>query len=279
MHPHFPDRPSSPQVSHFPGERAIESALVTSVLASAWPLAEQFGLTREAFEAALGERVKTEGGDVEGLVLAAACAAGLAPALAALDRDVLPDVRKALLRRADAALVEDVLQQTRVKLVLGTPPGFTQYAGRGPLRGFVRTVAVHLLANLEAAKKPMDSDERLAMLPGAAEVEAGLLRADQQQHFKEAFAAAVAGLTVRQRSLLRLNLVEGLSIDEIAPMFGAHRSSAARWLSEAKDSLAKLTRQELASRLRLEGEALESLLRSVQNRFDLSLQSALSSLP
>ena len=275
MHPHSPDRPSPPQVSHFLFRRAISPVNVTPVLTSAWPLAEKLGFTREAFAAALGHRLEVDGVDVEGLVLAAACAAGLAPALAELDRSVLPDVRKVLLRRADGAVVDDVLQQTRLKLVLGNPPGFLQYAGRGPLAGFVRTVAVHLLANLEAATKPMESDERLATLPAAAEVEAGLLRADQQQHFKEAFRAAVGALTVRQRSLLRLNLVEGLSIDEIAPMFGAHRSSAARWLVEAKESLAKSTRQQLASRLQLDGDALESLLTSVQNRFDLSLQSAL----
>lgn len=275
MHPHSPDRSRSRQVSHFLFRRANSSEHVTPVLDSAWPLAEKFGFARPAFMAAFGQRLEVVGVDVEGLVLAAACAAGLGPALMALDREVLPEVRKVLLRRADGAVVEDVLQQTRLKLVLGNPPGFLQYAGRGPLIGFVRTVAVHLLANLEAAAKPMESDERLATLPGAAEVEAGLLRADQQAHFKEAFRAAVAGLSVRQRSLLRLNLVEGLSIDEIAPMFGAHRSSAARWLVEAKECLARLTRVELASRLRLEGEALESLLRSVQDRFDLSLQSAL----
>lgn len=245
------------------------------MLDSAWPLAERFGFTRGAFDAALGQRLEVAGVDVEGLVLAAACVARLDAALAALDRDVLPDVRKVLLRRAEGAVVDDVLQQTRFKLVLASPPGLSQYAGRGPLAGFVRTVAVHLLTNLEVATKPSESDERLATLPGAAEVEAGLLRADQQQHFKAAFQAAVGELTVRQRSLLRLNLVEGLSIDEIAPMFGAHRSSAARWLVEAKELLAKLTRAELASRLGLEGEALESLLTSVQNRFDLSLQSAL----
>ena len=47
-----------------------------------------------------------------------------------------------------------------------------------------------------------------------------------------------------------------------------------RPLRDAQE-LAKLTRREVASRLRLEGEALASLLRSVPNRFDLSLQSAL----
>lgn len=243
------------------------------MLDSAWSLGEQLGFRREAFDAALAPRLSA-GVDAEGLVLAAGCLAGLPAALAVLDREVLPGVRATLLRRAEAAMVDDVLQQTRLKLLLGASPGLAQYAGRGPLQAFVRTVAVRLL-NLEVAARPAGSQEALETLADAAELDGGLLRADQQQHFKDAFRVAAAALTPRQRSLLRLNLVDGLSIDEIAPVYGAHRSSAARWLADAKEALAKETRRQLASRLQLEGEALESLLRSVQHRFDLSLQSAL----
>ena len=214
--------------------------------------------------------------DLEGLTLAAACLAQLPLALRELDERLLPQVRAALRRRAQDWVVDDVLQQARVKLVLATPPALAQYRGRGPLQAYVRAVAVHLLANLEASSKSSPSeDEELASLPDTAEVEAGLVRLDQQQHFKEAFAQAVAQLSPKQRALLRLNLLDALSIDEIAPLYGAHRSSIARWLAEAREELADHTRAQLALKLRLEGEALESLLRSVQQQFDLSLMSAL----
>lgn len=136
-------------------------------------------------------------------------------------------------------------------------------------------MALYLLANHEAAEKPAESDDVLATLPDTAELEAGLLRADQQQHFRDAFREAVAQLTARQRALLRLSLLDALSIDEIAPLYAVNRSSIARWLAEAREALAQTTRAELKTRLKLEGEALEQLLRSVQNGFELSLTSAL----
>ncbi len=213
--------------------------------------------------------------DTEGLALAAQCVRQEPAALKVLDGQLLPDVRGTLLKRAPSAVVDDVMQKTRVRLLLETPPALSRYAGKGPLLGFLRTVALHLLANHEAAEKPAESDDALATMPDTAEFEAGLLRADQQQHFRDAFREAVAKLTTRQRALLRLSLLDELSIDEIAPLYAVNRSSIARWLAEARDALAQTTRTELRTRLKLEGEALEHLLRSVQNRFDLSLASAL----
>ncbi|MBX7116459.1 MAG: sigma-70 family RNA polymerase sigma factor [Myxococcaceae bacterium] len=213
--------------------------------------------------------------DTEGLALAADCVRQVPSALRVLDEQLLPDVRRTLLKRAPAVLIDDVMQKTRVRLLLGDSPALSRYAGKGPLLGFLRTVALNLLAHHEAAEKPVESEDVLATLPDTAEMEAGLLRADQQQHFRDAFREAVAKLTARQRALLRLSLLDELSIDEIAPLYAVNRSSIARWLAEARETLAQTTRAELKTRLKLEGEALEHLLRSVQNRFDLSLASAL----
>jgi RNA polymerase sigma-70 factor (ECF subfamily) len=239
-------------------------------------LARQLGLSDERLEALVGPRLGSgDPLDLEGLTLAAACAEQLPRALEVLDDEVLPQVRATLLRRASAAIADDVLQQTRVKLLLSSPPALTQYAGRGPLVGYVRTVAARALSNLESSQKDHESDDALAAIPATAELEAGLIREDQQAHFKAAFREAVAQLSSRQRSLLRLSLLDALSIDELAPVYGVGRSTVARWLAEARDSLADATRDALEARLGLDKEALESLLRSVQHRFDLSLRSAL----
>ena len=81
----------------------------------------------------------------------------------------------------------------------------------------------------------------------------------------------------RERSLLRMSLIDGLSIDEIAPMYQVHRATVARWLEAARERLAAVTRSRLAQALKLEPDAVDSLLASVQNGFDLSLSQALSS--
>ncbi|MFY0530568.1 sigma factor-like helix-turn-helix DNA-binding protein [Archangium gephyra] len=75
----------------------------------------------------------------------------------------------------------------------------------------------------------------------------------------------------RERALLRLHHIHGLTMDRLATMYGEPRSSIARRVMQARERLLKLTRGELASRLKLEGSELESLLGLVRSRLDLSL--------
>lgn len=211
--------------------------------------------------------------DAGGLYLAAACLRGVPAAIEAFEREVLPSAKRALLGRADAVVVDEILQRVRARLLteLHGAPRLAIYGGRGPIGGFVRTVAVHLLSDDEAASRPTEDDDALAALPEAADVEAGLCRLDQQAQFREAFREALATLSPRDRALLRLSLLDGLSIDDLAPMYGAHRATVARWLTAARELLAARTRQALATRLGLRPADLESLLGGVLSRFDLSL--------
>lgn len=213
--------------------------------------------------------------DGPGIFLTAACLAKIPAALAVLDNEIFPAVFQALERRAGDALAQDVLQQTRMRLLLGHAPKLALYAGRGPLQGYIRAVASNLLANVQSSQKPAESDDVLALVPDAADLEAGLIRGDQQAQFKEAFRDAVARLTSRERALLRMSLLDGLSIDEISPMYGSHRSSVARWLADARQTLGAYTREALARRLKLSSPDVDSLMQSVQSRFDLSLSRAL----
>ncbi len=235
-------------------------------------------LTAERLEQAVRERVDAgtprEELDLEGIALATACLESDAAALRELDSELLPRVAESLRRRTAAAEADEVLQLTRARLLVGPDPKLKLYAGRGPLLGFLRVVAANVLAN-QRAPRETESDDALAALPDAADLESRLLKADQQHHFREAFALAVRQLTPRQRALLRLNLLDGLTIDEIAPMYGAHRSSAARWLAEAREELAKHTRRQLSALLGLGADEAERLLSSMQRSFDLSLSRAL----
>jgi len=215
--------------------------------------------------------------DVEGVLHAVACLDGDAEALRLLDTELLPRISDTLRRRAGAEGADDALQLTRARLLVGPEPKLRLYAGRGPLLGFLRVVAANVLSNLKPAQQT-ESDDALAAVPDTADLESRLLKADQQLRFREAFAQAVKALTPRQRALLRLNLLDGLSIDEIAPMYGAHRSSAARWLAEAREALAAHTRAQLGTLLGLQPDEAERLLTSMQASFDLSLSRALRSV-
>lgn len=213
---------------------------------------------------------------LDDLLLAEACLDGDAAALRELDA-LLERTTRALGRRATGSEQDELQQQLRIRLLVAqgdSGPKLAHYGARGPLAGYVRVVAVNLL-NTAQAPRPPASDSGLVALPDALDWESGVLRVDQQHHFREAFRKAVAGLTVRQRALLRLNLLDGLTIDELAPLYGSHRSSVARWLADAKSTLEAETRRLTAELLKLEPAEVDRLLAGAQQGFELSLARAL----
>jgi RNA polymerase sigma-70 factor (ECF subfamily) len=83
-----------------------------------------------------------------------------------------------------------------------------------------------------------------------------------------AVRAAVARLPVKERALLRLHLVDGMSIDALGARYQVSRSTAARWLAAARDALRALTREELEARI---GPAdLASMAGFVHSHLELS---------
>jgi RNA polymerase sigma-70 factor (ECF subfamily) len=258
--------------------RADPVAEATARARKAWPTVV---IDDEAWARAAAGKLGN-GVDVAGLYLATACALGLPEAIACLERDVLPVARRALAARIDAARVDEILQRVRTRLLApldGGTPKIALYAGRGPLGGFVRTVAIRVLCDEENQGREVVRDDVLAAIPEAADVEAELCRLDQQHKFREAFRDALARLAPRERALLRLSVLDGLSIDEIAPMYDAHRATIARWLTTAREAIAADTRTLLAERLGLGPAELQSLLGRVLSRFDLSLSRMLREDP
>jgi len=101
--------------------------------------------------------------------------------------------------------------------------------------------------------------------------ELGFLRAQYRETVDAALRAALAGLDARSRALLRYQLIDGWSIDQVGKLYGVHRATAARWLSDAREALGELIRAELAARLRIATEDVDSIVRLVQSRVDMSL--------
>ncbi len=229
---------------------------------------------------ALARRVKHPGElealRVDDVLWAEACLDGDPEALRELEV-CLATASRGVARRASVSERDELQQRLRIRLLVaedGAGPKLAQYAGRGALAGYVKVVAMNLLLRVQAPRPP-SSDSGLTALPDALDWESGVLRVDQQVKFREAFRKAVSLLTVRQRALLRLNLLDGLTIDELAPLYGAHRSSVARWLAEAKGALESETRRQTAELLRLEPAEVERLLSRAQQGFELSLTRAL----
>jgi RNA polymerase sigma-70 factor (ECF subfamily) len=89
--------------------------------------------------------------------------------------------------------------------------------------------------------------------------------------FQTAFRAALATLTPRDRVLLRMNVLDGLTIDQIGALQGVHRATAARWVDRARETLSRQIRREFMKKLGADPFEAEELLQWMQSRIELSL--------
>lgn len=271
-----------------PDEADVLAGLLGDALArarEAWPGVE---VSAEDFARHLGERVAREAPLADGLralasedlYLARACLAGDRAALDSLQRAVLVPVSRAV-RRVDAsdAFVDEVLQLTRMKLLVGgarQEPRLAEYAGRGALRRWTEAVALGVAVALKrgAVKTlPLDDTPLVSELR-TADPELALMQERYRPAFRAAFAEALSGLSPRDRNLLRLSLVQNLGVESLGTLHQVHASTISRWLARARQSLLEDTRAALARRLALTNSQLDSLLRVM----DASLAVSLSSL-
>jgi RNA polymerase sigma-70 factor (ECF subfamily) len=87
-------------------------------------------------------------------------------------------------------------------------------------------------------------------------------------HVRAAFLEALGELERRERTALRMHLLDGLTVDEVAPVFQIHRATAARWIAAARDRLLSIARRKLEARLALDRGEVDSLIRLARSRLD-----------
>ena len=224
---------------------------------------------------------------VEDLYLACACVQGDRHGLEAFERVQLRSAMRALTRIGHPkSFVDEVLQTVRQRLVLppaGEAPKVAQYAGRGPLKSWVRSVAVRVAATAsrrgEARASADDDDDRLENLAGgAADPELQLMRSRYREEFQAALKESLNRLSTRERAILRLHFVQGMSVDRICGIYRVHRATAARWIAAAREQVVEDTRRNLGDKLKLDNAELNSLMRVVHSKLDLTLSKLLPGL-
>jgi len=105
------------------------------------------------------------------------------------------------------------------------------------------------------------------------------MRARYRASFKEAFAAAVAALTVRDRNVLRLHTLDGLTLARIGALYQKDTSTVSRWLEQVRLALRSSTREHLAAQLQLPSAELDSVMRAADAEMSVSLHRLLESPP
>ncbi len=277
--------PTSARLRETPGAReAVERAFSqAAALHDAAPAPRDFArhlgalLARAAHPLPALERLHAR--DV---ALALACARGLPAARTLLEQEVLLKLRAPLSRLHPAPVfVDEVLQTLRANLLMPreeAPFRLLGYAGTGPLLHWVGISATRLALRLRKTlgdASQVDA-EVLAAHPAPGGLELGFVREESRGHVRAAFIQAVASLDDEDRELLRLHFVDGLSLERMGALFGLHKSTLSRRLSAVQALLEKRTRRALAERLSLPEPEVDSLMRAIHGRLDLSLSGLLA---
>lgn len=211
----------------------------------------------------------------EDLALASACADG-DPAAHQAFESYLTAVDKA---RVDAPrhLFDEVKQLLRVQLLVtgAGEPGITSYRGKGPLRAWLRIIATRELLRLlrgdEHKRQAPAPLEELA-LAASGDLALDQLKDTYREQLAEALRDAIADLSFEDRLLLRQQISDRLSLEEIAAAHGVHRGTATRWLARARDALLASTQRRLGERLDLPDDEVTSVIRLVHSRLDVSVE-------
>ncbi|MEO8702889.1 MAG: sigma factor-like helix-turn-helix DNA-binding protein [Kofleriaceae bacterium] len=212
---------------------------------------------------------------LDDLYLACACVAGDPAAVAAAERELVPIINLAL-TTWDPNVVDETRQQLRAMLLVdhaGRGPLLAQYSGRGALRRWIRVVAAREAGKTrraDMAAMPVDDDALFDALAPPGDPQLSAIKHDAAVVFKTAFVVALGELARRDRTILRLHVLDGLTIDDIAPMFGVHRATIARWIAAAKQIVFDATRKRLMADLRIDAGEVDSLIRLVQSRIELA---------
>jgi RNA polymerase sigma-70 factor (ECF subfamily) len=213
------------------------------------------------------------------LLLALACVRGIPEALAAFELQFSDVIERVLAKRRADALSDDVAQTVRERLLLGregAPAQISGYRGTGPLRSWVAIATSTQLAMARRSEsrrreEPQREQELIAQDPE--------LRYLQQRYKSEVEQAIVHGLRSladRERVILRMQLGERLTLEQLAKIYAVDRATIARWLQKARQTLLSAIRSELRARTGAAEGTCEDLLKLVQSQLDVSVLRHLS---
>ncbi len=280
--------------AHCDGSRAqIEPGLNTLLERgrTAWPRIE---LDAAAFAGAAARSLTDEEPapktlselHAEDLYLTTACAGGDERAILAFQRTHAPAIERALaVADQHEVTTDEIVQAVWVRLFVDEAPRMAKvaaYAGRGKLSSWVRVVAARTRTDLLRKRlgrhpKPALPEAAPPLDSAADSPELRHLEATYRHEFRDAFARAVAGLEPAQRNMLRQRIVYGLRLEQMAALFEVHPATVKRRLARARQQLATETQRHLLAGLRVDQGELDSILRLIHSRMEVSVKRLLQS--
>jgi RNA polymerase sigma-70 factor (ECF subfamily) len=232
--------------------------------------------TRMSDGAALSDLV------AEDLYLACACLIGTPGAANAFISRHRPVIRRAIERMGPKANVDEIEQDVLAVLLVGSParpPEVGCYAGRAPLARWVEVVAQRAtLLWLRAERAQVTAAARASAEPPLGPdtpMEAVVFRERYVEAFEQSLKQVLRRAPEQDRAILRLQIVNNLSVEQIGKMLGVAQSTASRWLAKARDNVLVAVKANLNERLGIGSAEVQSLADLLLSRLDLTISQVL----
>jgi RNA polymerase sigma-70 factor, ECF subfamily len=215
------------------------------------------------------------------LYLATACAHANEHAVKALDQMVnahLSEWIQPVTR--DPALLGDVRSRLWAHLLpapWGTHGKIAEFAGRGPLLGWLRVVALRVALDVLRDRKPWHSLDSIASLSAdTPDPVREMWKRRSAPAVKNALKDALALLDAHDRRMLRMYHLQGADAEALAKLYGVDRSTVFRRLRRMEEALIAQCRTRLKETLDLESHELDSLLDTLRSELAISLPALLA---
>ncbi len=221
------------------------------------------------------------------LYLAVAAAAGDHAAVAELERAYFAPTAAAVERlRVDTIATDDVLQELRTAMLVETSarePELLRYSGRGNLAGWLRVVATRAALRSKRSRhaRPVEPDASVLdeVVRQGDDPELAPIRERYGRELEEALAWSFGQLAADQRVLLRMYVVDGLTLAELGAVHGVDASTVSRWLQSIRSALGENAKSRLIERLALRPSECESLVGILRGNLHLSVARLLRNEP
>jgi RNA polymerase sigma-70 factor, ECF subfamily len=186
----------------------------------------------------------------------------------------------ARIRRLGAASenVGDVLQTVRERLFSGQLPRIRAYNGAGPLEQWIKVVAIRTAIDLHRTDKSIPRVEGAwleTVAPVESDASALMMKVEYKREMEVAIRELVTQLSARDRAILRLHVVEGVSVEKIAASYGVHRVTVARWVWNAGETLLDALRARFREKFGIVPGEFDSLARLARSQLSIDLAALL----
>jgi RNA polymerase sigma-70 factor (ECF subfamily) len=260
-----------------PSEGEVEAAYLEGT--KTWPgihLAIQRFREAVTDAATVDEGLRNWGADV---FLAAAAGDGDVCAVRAIEERFIGRLPGRIRRLgASAEMIPDILQAVRIRLFTGPAPRIRAYNGASPLEQWIKTVAIRTAIDLhrKEVSSPRGAAEWSKVTSGQeVSAETLLLRREHKREMEAALSKQLRALSLRDRTILRLHLIEKLSLEKIARAYGVHRVTVTRWVWNAGEIVLDGLRAHFLEHFGQSPPEFDSVARLARSQLSLDLPNLL----